>query len=101
MVTMEEKFRLAWVDACRKTEDLGIPMKRTLTAIDELGAVKAGKRAIARGRNSDGFAALAKIKRLELSLEALILHPAYGALFTDEEANFCLDSLMQAGFYEI
>lgn len=101
MAKAEELFRQAWTENCKKMEDMGIPMKRTLEAIETIGALKTAKRVLSRGRSSDGFTALAEQKRLDLSLEALVLLPAFGPLFTDEEANFCLDHLMQAGFYEI
>lgn len=101
MTTQEEKFGAAWAKNCREAEALGVPMKRTLSQMEELGPVQTARRIFARRRNSDGFAALAKMGRLDLSLEALILKPAFGQFFTDEEANFALDSLMEAGFYKL
>jgi hypothetical protein len=50
---------------------------------------------------SDLFDGLAKIGHLELSPEALAVQGKYGALFTDEEANFCLSVLCEAGFYNL
>ena len=38
---------------------------------------------------------------LDLSLEALVLEPAYGGLFSDEEANFALESLLDGGYYKL
>ena len=35
----------------------------------------------------------------ELSPEALVVSKEFGPLFSDEEADFCLQALLQAGFY--
>ena len=76
-------------------------MKRTLDSIESFGGVETARRIFARRRNSDGFAALARLGRLDLSLESLVLEPAYGGLFSDEEANFALESLLDGGYYKL
>lgn len=96
-----ESFDKAWQENCRKAQELGVPMKRTLESIDAFGGLETARRCFARHKNSDGFAALAKLGRLDLSLEALVLEPAYGGLFSDEEANFALESLLAAGYYRL
>lgn len=96
-----EDFDKAWRERCQKAQELGVPMKRTLDSIHTFGGVETARRVFARRRNSDGFAALAKLGRLDLSLEALVLMPAYGSLFSDEEANFALESLLEAGYYKL
>ena len=50
-------------------------------------------------RLSDNFDALADAGRLDLSAEALVVSREFGPLFSDEEADFCLQALLQAGFY--
>ena len=49
-------------------------------------------------RESDGFAQLAKLGRLDLSLEALAVKKQFTALFSDEEANNALMRLLDAGY---
>lgn len=100
-MTKTDAFDKAWQEKCQRAQELGIPMKRTLDSIGSFGGVETARRVFARRRNSDGFAALAKAGRLDLSLEALVLEPAYGGLFTDEEANFALESLLEAGYYKL
>ena len=100
-MTRTDAFDKAWTEKCQKAQALGIPMKRTLDSIEAFGGAETARRCFARRKNSDGFAALAKAGRLDLSLEALVLEPAYGSLFTDEEANFALESLLEAGYYKL
>ncbi len=77
----------------------GCPTKRLLEAIETKGGVETAKSFIGRNRLSDGFAALQNAGHLELSLEALVIQGKYGALFTDDEVNFCLEVLMEAGYF--
>ena len=100
-MTKNDAFDKAWTERCQKAQELGIPMKRTLESIESFGGVETARRIFARRRNSDGFAALAKLGRLDLSLETLVLEPAYGGLFSDEEANFALESLLDGGYYKL
>lgn len=77
----------------------GAPTKRLLQTIQQKGGVETAKEQVQRHRVSDGFDALAQCRHLELSLEALMTRGKYGSLFTDDEVNWCLDVLMQAGYY--
>ena len=63
------------------------------------GAAEALSGLFSRGRLSDCFDALADAGHLELSPEALVVSKEFGPLFSDEEADFCLQALLQAGFY--
>ena len=49
-------------------------------------------------KESDGFSHLAKLGRLDLTIEALAVKKQYTALFSDEEANNALMRLMDAGY---
>ena len=98
---MAKSFDEAWRAACEEAQALGVPMKRTLEALEKFGGAEAAHRSLSRRKNSDGFAALARLGRLDLSLEALVLNRAYGPLFSDEEANFALESLLEAGYYKL
>ena len=77
----------------------GCPTKRLIETLQTRGGVETAKELAKRRRVSDGFDALQKCGHLELSLEALMLQGKYGALFTDEEANWCLEVLMEAGYF--
>lgn len=82
---------------CRRTR---IPEpKRLFQAAERFGAAEALSGLFSRGRLSDCFDALADAGHLELSPEALVVSKEFGPLFSDEEADFCLQALLQAGFY--
>ena len=93
---MEQKFIAAWNKAREEATALGIRMR----IVADADAMKTAHRALSGNRESDGFAALADVKRLDLSLEALAIDKRFTALFTDEEANNALMRLLDAGFYK-
>lgn len=77
----------------------GAPTRRLFQTLQEKGGVETAKENAQRHRVSDGFDALTRCRHLELSLEALMTQGKYGSLFTDDEVNWCLDVLMEAGYY--
>lgn len=89
---MEEKFILAWTEARKQAEALGIRLR---PAAPDL---KDAKRCLSGHRESDGFFQLADMGRLDLSLEALAVQKQFTPLFTDQEANNALDRLLAAGY---
>lgn len=92
---MEKAFLAAWA-ACRaQAAQMGVRMRQS--APEE--AMRAAHRALSGSRLSDGFAELARLNRLEWSLEALAVDGRFTALFTDEEANEALTRLMEAGYF--
>ena len=92
---MEQKFVAAWSKAREEAAKLGVRMR----PVADSDAMKTAHRYLSGNRESDGFAALADAKRLDLSLEALATDKRFTALFTDEEANTALMRLLDAGFY--
>ena len=92
---MEEKFISAWALAREKAAQMGVRMR----PVADADAMKTAHHALSGHRESDGFAALADKKHLELSLEALAIDKRFTALFSDEEANTALARLLDAGFY--
>lgn len=94
MDNTEQRFLEAW-ERCRKeAEGLGVRL-RPMAPED---AMKAARRALSGSRLSDGFPALEKIDRLDLTLEALAVDRRFTALFTDDEANAALSRLLDAGY---
>lgn len=91
---MEQKFIAAWAANREKALALGARMR----PIDPENALKNAKRAMSGNRFSEGFDTLADKKRLDLSLEALVIDKRFTALFTDEEANAALERLLSAGY---
>ena len=92
---MEQKFIAAWAKAREEAAKLGVRMR----PVTEADAMKAAHRALSGNRESDGFAALENLGRLDLSLEFLATDKRFTALFTDEEANNALMRLLDAGYF--
>jgi len=91
---MEQKFLAAWAEAQKQAAALGVRMR----PVSMEDGMKAAKRCLSSGRESDGFWTLAERNRLDLSLEALAVKKTFTGLFTDEEANTALDRLLSAGY---
>lgn len=91
---MQEKFIAAWQANREKAALLGVRMR----PVDTADAMGQAHRILAGSRCSDGFNDLARLNKLELSLEALAVDKRYTGLFSDEEANAALDKLLGAGY---
>ena len=91
---MEEKFIAAWAENREKAARIGVRMRPV--AAEE--AMKAAHRCLSGHRESDGFSHLARLGRLDLSLEALVVDKRFTSLFSDEEANHALMRLLDAGY---
>ncbi len=92
---MEEKFIIAWEKARIQAEALGVRLR----PLDREKAMETAKRCLSGSRDSDGFAALQKLGRLDLSLEALAIQKNHTALFTDQQVNNGLQRLLEAGYF--
>lgn len=91
---MEEKFIAAWAANREKAATLGIRMR----PVEAADAMKNAHRSLMGNRISDGFNQLADKRRLDLSLEALVVDKRFTGLFSDEEANNALMRLLDAGY---
>ena len=91
---MEEKFIAAWTANREKAAKLGIRMR----PVEAGDALRTAHRALSGNRISDGFHQLAEKRRLDLSLEALVVDKRFTELFSDEEANNALMRLLDAGY---
>ena len=92
---MEQKFLQAWLANRQKATQLGVRMR----PVTEEEGMKTARRWLSGSRESDGFAALANIGRLDLSLEALAVDKRFTQLFTDEEANTALTRLLSGNYH--
>lgn len=91
---MEEKFIAVWAANREKAAKLGIRMR----PVEANDAMKNAHRSLTGNRISDGFNQLADKRRLDLSLEALVVDKRFTSLFSDEEANNALMRLLDAGY---
>ena len=77
----------------------GCPTKRLIANLQAYGGAETVKELARKRRVSDGFDALVTCGHPELTLEALAIQGKYGSLFTDEEINWCLEVLVEAGYF--
>lgn len=78
--------------------DIGYTATRFMQLVSQKGGLQAAKQLIAKEGGTYGFEVLWENKRLDLSVEALVLKPEYEALFSDEERFICKDRLEQFGY---
>lgn len=98
-MTLEEAFcREAEKNAQTAMLAHGAPTKRLLLALEQSG-LEPVRESARRHRVSDGFDHLSRLGHLELTPEALMTKGKYGALFTDDEVNWALNVLMEAGYF--
>ncbi len=69
-----------------------------LRGVRNHGGVAYAHQLLQAAGTSDGFQRLADEHRLDLTVEALILRPAYAELFTDEERAVAASRLARAGY---
>lgn len=99
MTKPEEAFLNEVTANAQAARAFGVNPTRFLQNIEKHGAVKTVREQIRRRRVSDGFDRLQAAGRLDLSVEASVIKKPYAGLFTDEEADYCLDVLMECGFF--
>lgn len=93
-----DEFTGALLRQLDEAEALGCQGTRMRQAIRQYGGVKMVKETLRRNRDFDTFRPLAEQGRLDLSPEALAVTARFGALFTDEEVNLCLERLCAGGY---
>jgi hypothetical protein len=96
---LEKSFQRAMVavyeDAKRET---GYNALRFLQMISNVGGVEAAKRLLHASHVSDGFTALWERKRLDLTVESVVLRPEFADLFTDDELDLARRRLEDYGY---
>ncbi len=101
MGTLESQFNQDMIEIyhiCRN--ELGYKPNRYLQLVYQKGGLQAAKQLIAKQGGTYGFEILWENKRLDLSVEALVLKPKYSELFTFEEKEICR-KLLKEYEYEI
>lgn len=81
-------------------KELKYNASRFFQLVSSKGGLKAAKQLISKSGGTYGFEVLWKNKRLDLSVEALVLRLEYHELFTLEEREICMNRLKEFG-YEI
>lgn len=97
-VKNESSFHADMVEIYRKTgEQFGYWPTRYLQMVRKRGGVATAKKLLEARDVSDGFMRLVRERRLDLSVEYLVLKPRYASLFTDKERALARDRLSAYG----
>lgn len=99
MNQLEKKFHEDMRDSyLTAKKELKYNASRFWQLVCDKGVVRAAKAFIAQDGGTYGFEVLWEHRRLGLSIEADVLKPEYGELFTDDERRICRDRLRQFGY---
>ncbi|MDD7794786.1 hypothetical protein [Clostridium sp. 'White wine YQ'] len=99
MSTLENKFHEDMKNIYfTAKKELKYNASRFFQLVSKDGGVKAAKQLILKTGGTYGFEVLWEHKRLDLSVEALVLRPEYHDLFTSEERQACRDRLKDFGY---
>lgn len=82
---MEARFHRAMAKIYEDAKKEGYTASYFLRMLSEHGGVETARRLVDSDTPSEGFTRLWMMKRLDLSVEALILKPEWQSLFGDEE----------------
>lgn len=100
MVALEKQFNEELIKKCEEAQKkCGYNSARFLQTVERFGGVKTAKEIIRKGRVSDGFDKLQQSGLIHLTMEAAVIDPKYGELFTDDEVNSCYELLCENGYY--
>lgn len=102
MTKLETEFTQALL-ACLEAAEActGQPETRLREQAKKEGGAKALQRLLDKNQVTRQFAPLEKLGKLEMSPEYLVTRGRYAALFTDDQVNFCLEALLEAGAFSI
>lgn len=101
MDSLENRFTQELTEKCEQAKnECKYSPTRFLQMVAKNGGVKTAKALLAKDQLSDGFEALQKCGRLDLSVEAVVVDKKYAELFTDDEVNRCFMRLCDCGFYK-
>jgi len=86
MNDLERRFNRAMIEIYEKAKrETGYNATRFLQMVSEIGGLASARRLLAAPAVSDGFTALWKRGRLDLTVETLVLSEQYRDLFSEEE----------------
>lgn len=99
MNDQERAFHRAMVDVYQTAKkEAGYNATRFLQMLSELGGLETARHLLNSDTVSDGFTALWQKKKLDITVEAVVLKPEFSELFTDEERRIAEDRLNQYGY---
>ncbi|MCX7747334.1 MAG: hypothetical protein N2645_10655 [Clostridia bacterium] len=99
MSNLESLFHKDILNIYKKAdEELGYRATRFLQMLAEHGGVETAKKLVTKPGGTEGFIVLWEHKKLDLSVENLVLKEEYRSLFSEEIRQICRDRLKEYGF---
>lgn len=100
MTKLEETFTQVLLEQLAAAEAAtGVAETRLADQARTLGGAQAVRQLLDRGRTTRQWTPLQRAGRLDLSVEALAVRGRFAPLFTDRQADECLQRLLEGGFY--
>lgn len=93
MNELENRFHKEMINTYLEAKKLKYNAAYFLQMVTDKGGYMAAKQLVHTDTPSEGFTKLWQLKRLDLSVEVLVLKPEYQSLFTNEERQICIDRL--------
>ena len=87
MRRIETEFEKSMHDLCREARSIGYNPVRFQQMLAEHGALSTAHQLLASKVIHDGFTRLWQLNRLDISLECVVLNPAFQPLFGTEELD--------------
>ena len=95
----ESQFHEAMLDIYRRAKaEAGYNATRFLSMVVERGGLKTARYLLHAAKVSEGYTALFERKRLDLTVEAMILRPEWQALFSNTERRIAVNRLREYGY---
>lgn len=95
----ERQFNEAMLDIYRRAKaEAGYNATRFLSMVVERGGLETARYLLHAATVSEGYTALWERKRLDLTVEAMILRPEWQALFSDVERRIAVNRLREYGY---
>ena len=101
MTDVERQFDEAMFAIYRKARDIGYTPSIFLRMLTEKGARRPAQQLINASQPSDGYTRLWELRRLDLSVEAIVHDNAeWHSLFTQDELDRCRKRLTDYDYFE-
>ena len=96
---LQSRFDAAMMDIYRRAlDEAGYKATRFFQMLHDHGGLITAQILIDSPTVSDGYTALWERKRLDLTVESLVLQPEWQGLFTDEQLRIARERLQKYGF---
>ena len=101
MTEVERRFGEAMLAIYREARAIGYTPSIFLRMLNEKGALQTARQLINASQPSDGYTRLWELRRLDLSVEAVVHdNEEWHSLFTRDELDRCRKRLTDYGYFE-